>query len=291
MGYTFFSFLNLPVLLGATSNVAESIPATSPSTRPSRITLTIVYDNNKHDPRLETAWGFACVIAGPEKTILFDTGGEGRILLSNMRLLRIDPRKIDIVVLSHSHRDHTGGLDALLRKNNDVMVYGLASFPPWIEQTVKRHGASYIKVKESREICRGLHSTGGMGKAIKEQALVIETKKGLAVVTGCAHPGIVEITRKAGEVSASMVDLVLGGFHLGGASDQQLKSIIRDLSALGVKRAGPCHCSGDRARQLFKGAFPTGFIPAGAGTQLYLERPSRSKEPSEHNSERRQKCK
>jgi 7,8-dihydropterin-6-yl-methyl-4-(beta-D-ribofuranosyl)aminobenzene 5'-phosphate synthase len=252
-------------------------PATTPAIRPDEITLTIVYDNNKHDPRLETAWGFACVITGLEKTILFDTGSEGKILLANMRKLGIDPHAIDAVVLSHSHGDHTGGLDAFLRENRDVIVYALCSFPATIKHSVQQSGARLVGVDAPCEVCPGVRSTGEMGRAIKEQSLVIDTKTGVAVVTGCAHPGVARITRTAREISGTQLDLVLGGFHLNGASDQELKSIIADLKALGVKRAGPCHCSGERARQLFGEAFPAGFMPAGVGTQIRLERAPRTK--------------
>jgi len=129
------------------------------------------------------------VIAGLEKTILFDTGGEGKILLANMRKLGIDPRGIHIVVLSHSHGDHTGGLHALLRQNRNVIVYALASFPAGIKRIIEQSGARLIEVKGPCEICRGIRSTGEIGGAIKEQSLAIDTKEGITVITGCAHVG------------------------------------------------------------------------------------------------------
>ena len=48
----------------------------------SSIVISVVYDNNEYDPKLEAAWGFSCLIEGTEKTILFDTGGNGKTLLS-----------------------------------------------------------------------------------------------------------------------------------------------------------------------------------------------------------------
>ncbi len=76
--------------------------------------ITIVYDNNLPDKRLQTAWGFACVIEGLAETILFDTGGNGKLLLSNMAAAGFNPEQIDSIVLSHIHADHTGGLHAFL---------------------------------------------------------------------------------------------------------------------------------------------------------------------------------
>lgn len=75
-------------------------------------TITVVFDNNPYKEGLATSWGFSCVVGGTEKTILFDTGGEGSILSANMDALGIDPAEIDVVVLSHIHGDHVGGLGA-----------------------------------------------------------------------------------------------------------------------------------------------------------------------------------
>ena len=67
------------------------------------LTITVVYDNYSYREGLRTSWGFACVVRGTEKTILFDTGGDASILLSNMKKLSIDPRDIDVIVLSLIH--------------------------------------------------------------------------------------------------------------------------------------------------------------------------------------------
>jgi len=56
---------------------------------------TIVYDNNRYDRRLIPAWGFSCVVTVPDKTILFDTGGDGGILLDNMKKLKETRKAID----------------------------------------------------------------------------------------------------------------------------------------------------------------------------------------------------
>jgi 7,8-dihydropterin-6-yl-methyl-4-(beta-D-ribofuranosyl)aminobenzene 5'-phosphate synthase len=92
-------------------------------------TLTVVYDNRSADPRLGTAWGFACLIETSATTILFDTGGDGQLLMDNLTALGIDPQAIDAVVLSHIHSDHTGGLDRLLAANDRLTVYLPRSFP------------------------------------------------------------------------------------------------------------------------------------------------------------------
>ena len=93
------------------------------------IVTTIVYDNNPGRGDLTPAWGFACVVGGLGKTILFDTGGDGRILLANLRKLGLDPNQIDAVVISHIHGDHTGGLASFLRLRRGVPVYTPTGFP------------------------------------------------------------------------------------------------------------------------------------------------------------------
>ena len=79
------------------------------------VTIAIIYDNNEYDSRLTTAWGFSCIVRFPQKIILFDTGGDSAILLSNMVKLGINPEEINTVVLSHAHGDHTGGLNDFLK--------------------------------------------------------------------------------------------------------------------------------------------------------------------------------
>jgi 7,8-dihydropterin-6-yl-methyl-4-(beta-D-ribofuranosyl)aminobenzene 5'-phosphate synthase len=101
----------------------------TPTTAAKDLSITVSYDNNPYKERLTAAWGFSCVIRGTEKTILFDTGGDGSILLANMEELGINPKEIDLVVLSHIHGDHVGGLSSFLEKNPEVVVYLPKSFP------------------------------------------------------------------------------------------------------------------------------------------------------------------
>jgi len=91
------------------------------------LNITVIYDNNPYEKELETEWGFAAIINGTDKTILFDTGG-GHLLLDNMQKLSMEPNCVDVVVLSHIHDDHTGGLNSFLEENSDVPIYLPKSF-------------------------------------------------------------------------------------------------------------------------------------------------------------------
>ncbi|HCS49295.1 MAG TPA: hypothetical protein DIW61_13985 [Candidatus Aminicenantes bacterium] len=83
-----------------------------------------------HKEGTKPDWGFSCLIEGTEKTILFDTGTQPQILMHNVGVLGVDLKKVDEIVISHGHDDHTGGLTAVLEKNPNVTVFFPVSFPP-----------------------------------------------------------------------------------------------------------------------------------------------------------------
>ncbi|MGC9393504.1 MAG: MBL fold metallo-hydrolase [Anaerolineae bacterium] len=240
-------------------------PGTQPMKTGTMLTITVVYDNVAHDPRLQTDWGFACLVEGMEHPLLFDTGGKGDILLQNMRTLGLDPQAVRTVVLSHAHGDHTGGLAAFLAENPDVTVYVPNSFPAGIKNTVRRAGATLVEVTEPQQVAAGAHTTGELGNPIREQALALETPCGLVVITGCAHPGIATLVRQAKTELDENVYLALGGFHLGGASAAQIAGTIAELQELGVQRIAPSHCTGDPARRAFAEAFGADYLSSGLG--------------------------
>jgi 7,8-dihydropterin-6-yl-methyl-4-(beta-D-ribofuranosyl)aminobenzene 5'-phosphate synthase len=233
--------------------------------------MTIVYDNNSYDQRLSTAWGFGCVIAFGGLTILFDTGGDGAILLSNMRELGIAPESIDLIVLSHIHGDHVGGLQAFLHENHDVTVHVPASFPESFTREIRRSGARLERISGPQELAPGVYTTGDLEGPVREQSLILNTEAGLVVATGCAHPGVTRIVEEAKRVVPNDVALVVGGFHLGGHSESQINAIVNRFQELGVRFAAPCHCSGDLAREKFRQAYGSRYLPAGVGYRISSE--------------------
>jgi 7,8-dihydropterin-6-yl-methyl-4-(beta-D-ribofuranosyl)aminobenzene 5'-phosphate synthase len=232
----------------------------------SEFKMTIVYDNNIRDPRLTNDWGFACIINTPTEKILFDTGENGNILLSNMEILGVDPKEIDLVFLSHIHSDHTGGLTDFLKKNPKVTVYYPHSFPAELKNQIVSLGAKAVVIRKPQQIASGVFSTGEMGEQIKEQSLVIKSSRGLLIITGCSHPGIIKIIKRAQEIGQAKPYLVLGGFHLKGMSAPHINKIIEAFKSSGVQQVGPAHCSGRVTRSLFEKAYGNNYIPAGAGT-------------------------
>ena len=192
--------------------------------------MTIVYDNEVFDKRLVSGWGLSCFLQMDKNDILFDTGWDGNTLLSNMQVLNINPKKIEKVVLSHEHWDHIGGLTNLLNVNQNLEVYVPKSFGKRLKEEIANR-ANLVEVSEPYEITEECISTGELGSQIKEQSIMIKTKKGLIVITGCAHPRLNVILNTAKEFDK--IYGVIGGFH--GFKEYDLLSEIPLIA--------PCHCT------------------------------------------------
>ncbi len=239
---------------------------------PEPLTITIVYDNVAFDERLKTAWGFSALVEYHGHKLLFDTGGDGPTLLANMRALEIDPNVIDTIVLSHAHGDHTGGLNALLDHGVRPVVYLPAPFPAAFKRQVSEK-TKLVEVVPGQMIAEDIFTTGEMGQGIVEQALLIKTEKGLVIITGCAHPGIVAIVEQAQSLLDEPVRLVMGGFHLSGKSQAEIDVIVKSFRHLEVAQVAPCHCTGDLAISSFMAEYKTDFLRAGAGRIIRLDAP------------------
>ncbi|HEY67760.1 MAG TPA: MBL fold metallo-hydrolase, partial [Thermoflexia bacterium] len=162
------------------------------------------------------------------------------------------------------------GLGSLLGTGVRPTVYVPRSFPSRFKADV-RSLTRLVEVHEPLEIRPGIHTTGEVGRGLAEQALAVETEKGLVVITGCAHPGVVEMVRHARQIGEGEVYLVLGGFHLGGVSGRRVERIIADFRRLGVQKVAPCHCTGDRAIEIFAEEYGEDFIRVGVGMVLDVE--------------------
>ena len=234
------------------------------------MTITVVYNNVPYDEELNTSWGLSILIEGLEDTILFDTGGDGSILLSNMEKLGIAPEVIETIVLSHIHKDHIGGLSEFLQKNGEVTVYLPASFPVHLKRNIMSAANAVVPVDTAQKICAQVWSTGEHGESLREQSLMMTTSKGIVVITGCAHPGIVNIVKYAKEYFNQNVYLVMGGFHLMAYTEYQVAEIISELKEMGVQKVAPSHCTGGNPIELFKAAWDDDFIDLGCGAKLRI---------------------
>ncbi|RLE07230.1 MBL fold metallo-hydrolase [Candidatus Aerophobetes bacterium] len=205
--------------------------------------VTIIYDNTVYQKGLLSDWGFSCFVE-VENTpkILFDTGTNGKILLSNMRKLNIDPASIDEVFISHAHFDHVGGLSSFLEVNKKAKIYVPPSFPG-------PAGREVITIKGSTRIHENVFSTGELDNI--EQSMPVKTEKGLVLIVGCSHPRMTHILKAASQFGK--VYAIIGGLH--GFSEFDL---FKDLSLI-----CPTHCTQHKAK--IKSLYPDKYVEGGAG--------------------------
>jgi len=204
--------------------------------------VTIIYDNEAAREGLEADWGFSCLVEVYGKKILFDTGADGSILISNMKKLDIDPKVVEEVFISHSHWDHMGGLYDFLRINK-VRVY-----IPWSCQKPPS-ALEVIKVKEPIKIHKNIFSTGELQNI--EQSLVVKTEKGLVIIAGCSHPGVKNILEAASDFGDPK--MLIGGLH--GFSEFDL---VENLELI-----CPTHCT--QFKSEIRSRYPEKYISGGAG--------------------------
>lgn len=216
--------------------------------------LTVVYDNNAAEG-FHAGWGFACLIQQEDNTLLFDTGWNGPALLENLQILGIKPSDIDILILSHQHWDHIGGVSAILHNSVSLEVYVPQAFSPNLKKEIARR-AHLIEITRSRQVCKGVFTTGQLGSSIKEQSLILQSGDELYIITGCAHPGLGEIIDSAAKMGH--VTGVIGGLH-------DFNDMVK-LSQLSYIAAGHCTYHQDEIRHKYPEKFA--YIYAGYSVDI-----------------------
>ena len=225
--------------------------------------IKLLFDSVAVDESYSTGWGLSCLIDG---TVLFDTGESGEQLLKNMIAMNVDVNRIETIVISHEHWDHIDGLWDILRQRSAIDVYVCPQYSDEFKAKIKLFGGRTIESNSFMEIKKGMWISGEMdclykNKPMPEQALIIKSKKGISIVTGCSHPGIITIIERVKEIfQREEMYCVIGGFHLKDSSEEDILHIVRRFKELEVQHAFPIHCSGDVAKKLFAAQY---------GAQIY----------------------
>jgi 7,8-dihydropterin-6-yl-methyl-4-(beta-D-ribofuranosyl)aminobenzene 5'-phosphate synthase len=272
--------------------------------------ITTLSENTAGLGNFLAEWGLSILVESAGATILFDTG-QSISASHNADLLGVDLGKIDRIVLSHGQYDHTGGLHEILHRikreieivahpdiwqakyatrNGEESYIGI----PFHRQTLESLGARFKLSRKPVRITDSIITSGeipmvtdyekidpqlvvkeGKGfkpdKLLDDQALIIKTKRGLVVILGCAHRGIINTLYHAQKISGvKAIHMVVGGCHLMDATEERIYLTIAALKELGVPLIGVSHCTGLPAAAIMAQEFGDSFFFNNAGTVIAL---------------------
>lgn len=267
--------------------------------------ITILYDAFSDSKEIVKDWGFSALIENDGKRILFDTGNNAETFEHNVKVLGVDLSKLDFVVISHRHTDHTTGLKYLLSINPNVPIYApMESFgifggtaPPALIKPVASlpeqmryyggkypdkiatgypwSGGNFVLVDKLTEISPGIFLTFTISKTpgtleLRELSLLLRGPDGLSVIVGCSHPGIEEILQAASSID-SHLHFLCGGLHLVSTPEPEIDRLVDSLkNKWKLEKIAPGHCTGEPAFVRLQKAFGNDYLYAGAGTRLEI---------------------
>jgi 7,8-dihydropterin-6-yl-methyl-4-(beta-D-ribofuranosyl)aminobenzene 5'-phosphate synthase len=299
--------------------VATAPPQSAASPDPQKPQITVLYDAFGKTSDMTKDWGFAALIEYGGKRILFDTGNDSEIFAHNVKAKGADLTKLDFVVLSHRHGDHTGGLNYLLSVNPNVAIFAPKenfgvfgsslpgtfyrrdeSLPPEMRYfdgrppETLRFGTPWPQgkftwVAKTTEAAPGFHlillkGSWGVDLDVMELSLAIDTPDGTVLVVGCSHPTIEKIVEAAKVAINEPIHLVVGGLHLLPATDEETQRIATALhDTWKVEWIAPEHCTGEPAFEILKKTFGDRYVYAGVGATVALG-PSPVAAADEHGS-------
>ena len=249
--------LTLGVTMWAAMGAAASAEPGAAAGAP-RLQLTVVYDHTTTRADMRGDWGFSTLVEFHGQRVLFDGGSRPEILAENLHALGMERSSIQKTIVSHQLPDHT---NAIYR----VLPAGFVDFLDTLGQDPKRMAAP-------AQLAPGIYTTGELPGPPPEQALVIETAKGIVMLVSCAHPGIarmVETVEKRGNVRS--IRLIVGGLHMYEQKERQIRPVVAQLQKLNVESLMLGHCTGDLAMKIFREAYGERCGTLGAGKRIVLE--------------------
>ena len=222
------------------------------------VEIKILVANRVNQEKLIAEHGIAFWIKHNKNYYIFDTG-QKNALFHNAAELNIPLQSAAGVILSHPHYDHTGALNQLLAINKKMAVFGHQKIEDkLLNNSSRQENINFNPIIEPTEIAPGLWLTGRLPdkyldkvkehkyyeEAKFENSLFMETSKGLIVLTGCSHGGIVSILKYISEISEQNIYGLAGGFHLIDKNQSELAVIALELNKMNLKKIYPLHCTG-----------------------------------------------
>ena len=244
------------------------------------VRLTILGDNTVARPGVKAVWGFAYRVEARGRTVLFDTGADPGALKENLAALKVTPARIEAVVISHYHGDHTFGAPGLGTMPG-IRAFTPRSFEGYPKEAaaLQSAGLRLVPVSQATPLFDGMTISaplafGGSGRTPTakawEQCLTVDTPPGLVVVVGCSHPGILPMLEQLLRQTRRPLHFVAGGFHLLGQPDTEVHRIAAAMQAMGVAHVSATHCSGEAAAHIFRDVFGNRYVSAGVGAVIDL---------------------
>jgi len=232
------------------------------------VRVTTLVDNDVWKSGLTSSWGISLYVEtykGKERhTVLMDTSGSFDTLSNNASKLDMNLSGVEAIFISHWHGDHCGSLShvlPLLRRSTSVYVPSKNSSGI---RKIKEAGGTPMICSEPVELMEGVTSTGEMVGRTSEHSLVMNVEnKGLVILTGCGHPGIVNIIKRAQQVSGVYrVHAVIGGFHISVREALETANLLRKI---GVELVSPCHCTSENVKKAVSNIMGTRCVKNGSG--------------------------
>lgn len=233
------------------------------------VKITVLVDNNPNGT-LSAPWGLSMLVETTDMAILFDSGPSASVLENNSASLGIDlGSNCDLAVVSHEHPDHVDGLTYVSSIHDNLTLY-TPNYYGFTKSFMNDFFA--IEVEDTLEVSSGITI---IGKGF-EQALAINVRNlGLVVLVGCSHPGVEEIVARAVDVlRVDDVYMVIGGFHLLQASEEDIANAADSLIDMGVQNIYPIHCSGAGVVEYIDSNYPAHLGVASVGFQIVLNQTS-----------------
>ena len=269
--------------------------------------ITTLVENTVSKSELLAEHGLSLLLETDDEVILFDTG-QGCALVHNAEKMGVDLSKVDKIVLSHGHHDHTGGLLNALKACEGAQIYGHPGIfdekysktrceqrpigMPYEKRLLELMGAELCLSRESIQIVRGTRTTGEVKRRIDfetiperlcamrngmlqsdelfdDLSLIVSGKKGVAVIFGCGHSGVINTLAQVREMTdKAPISLVVGGIHLMGANEDRIDRTIEQLKSFEIEKFALCHCTGMPAMIKLYEAFGDRVVPNNVGNQL-----------------------